>query len=155
MRLWNTTTGRNTLVNYGRISNDARKSVKFCVINGSHTDLVYVPEVSNIKVFDMVHGNRIGILRGHYTQVNCCKMHEDYQELYSGGNDRNILVWTPEMDPAYEEHLRTIKKPGEDHEERTTSFVRRTAATADTWSSDEDSWPLINYQLQHVAYRIK
>ncbi|KAK3091401.1 hypothetical protein FSP39_019634 [Pinctada imbricata] len=139
LRLWNTTTGQNTLVNYGRIRNDSKKCVQFSVFNGSRTNFVFVPEASNIKVFDMHNGNRLSILRGHYTQVNCCKLHRDYQELYSGGNDCNILIWTPETDKAYDDHIKAQKReqPASGRSER-NSFVRRTGATNDTWSSDEE-----------------
>ncbi|KAH9692509.1 WD repeat-containing protein ATCSA-1 [Citrus sinensis] len=33
--------------------------------------------------------------RGHYEYVNCCCFSSQDQELYTGGNDRQILVWCP------------------------------------------------------------
>ncbi|KAH9758274.1 WD repeat-containing protein ATCSA-1 [Citrus sinensis] len=33
--------------------------------------------------------------RGHYEHVNCCCFSSQDQELYTGGNDRQILVWCP------------------------------------------------------------
>ncbi len=62
-----------------------------------------------------------------------------YNYLYSGGNDRNILVWIPESDhdavTTYEEHLRGADK--EEQTEKPKTFLTRVGA-GDDWSSDED-----------------
>lgn len=34
-------------------------------------------------------------LQGHYENVNCCCYSANDQELYTGGNDRQILIWSP------------------------------------------------------------
>ncbi|XP_029648446.1 DNA excision repair protein ERCC-8 [Octopus sinensis] len=138
IRLWSTASGRNTLVNYGKINNMSRRCVKISVSHNGSPDVIFIPEGSDINIYNIFSGSKIDVLRGHYNQVNCCKFQRNYQELYSGGNDRNILIWVPNTDDAYEEHLRTIscqKRP----QARTQSFNQKTALpTADTWSSDED-----------------
>lgn len=131
LRLWNTRNGRNSLVNYGSINNEQLKCVKIDVSHFLRPDVVFVPHESNIDVFCIHSGSRINRLIGHYNEVNCVLHHPVLQECYSGGNDRNILVWTPKMSTteAFEEYLlsgeKGIKMPSD-------GLMR------DTWSSDED-----------------
>lgn len=137
IRLWNIETGRNTLVNYGKIQNETRKGLQFAVSCWCKSDLIYIPdEYCNIHVYEMFTGRKIDTLRGHLQQVNCCVFHPDYQELYSGGNDRNVLIWEPELDGSYDNYLRerSSKK-----QTQSRSFVARIAATVDSWSSDEET----------------
>ena len=136
LRLWKTASGENTNVNYGKIMNGNRKCIKLSVSYNSTPDLVYVPEDSNIVMYKLLSGEKVDILRGHYNQVNCCLFNPLYQELLSAGNDRNILVWTPETASveAFEAYLKGscgTQQP---------VFVHNSGATADTWSSDEDGW---------------
>lgn len=134
LRLWDSSTGKNTLVNYGRIYNDSKKKVEIIATNGCCPDIVFVPSKTNIEVFEIFTGIKIGTLKGHFSQVNCCAFNSNYQDLYSGGSDRNILVWGPIPDPAYDDYLKSNEKA----EEHRTDFVKRIGATADTWSSDEE-----------------
>ncbi|ESO92598.1 hypothetical protein LOTGIDRAFT_233046 [Lottia gigantea] len=131
LRLWNTNTGKNSLVNYGSISNDGRKSLGISVTTGNCPDVIMVPDDSNLMLFNLHEGTRIKILRGHYNQVNCCVYHCDKQELYSGGNDRNILVWLPSTDDVYENCIKINSK-------EKSNFTSRIAATTDTWSDEDD-----------------
>ena len=136
LRIWSTATGQNTMVNFGRVTNESKRSVKITISGGSKPQLVFVPSVSDILIYDLVSGTKVSTLRGHYNQVNCCTFHHAYHDLYSCGNDRNILIWKPLLDTtlAYDEFLHNGSKSKED---RTNSFVRR-IGTADSWSSDED-----------------
>lgn len=121
------------MVQYGKVTNETRKGITMCVSHDCKPDVLFVPHGSNIDVFDLFSGVKLNILRGHYNQVNCCAFNPDVQELYSGGNDRNILVWLPETDTAYDEHLREQKG----HQSAERGAVGH-PATADAWSSDED-----------------
>lgn len=120
-------------MNYGKVDNDSRRTVQFSVSTNGLPDLICMPSGSDIEVFDIFQGSKIDTLRGHYTQVNCCTFHPHFQELYSGGNDRNILVWVPDTDTAYDEYLLSKDKS----EENETNIIRN-PFTVDTWSSDED-----------------
>ena len=136
IRAWNVGTGKNTNSYFDRIQNETQKCVKLTVAQGTKPPIVYVPSNSNILVFDAMTGNLLQTLRGHYTQVNGCVYHPDDQSLYSCGNDRNILVWTPYTSTveAYEDHIdetAKVKPPR-------NGYTSRTVATADAWSSDED-----------------
>ena len=131
LRLWDTFTGKNTLVNFGRVHNPSRKAIKLCQSSGTSKQVTFVPSGSNIEVFEVVTGKHVVTLGGHYNNVNCCTFHRHFQALFSGANDTNLLVWLPEMN-------RTT-------DEKTTSAVAK-AKTADvaenpykdSWSSDED-----------------
>jgi len=45
--------------------------------------------------FEIRSGKQVTNLRGHLDSVNCCTFHTSQQELYSGANDRQILVYAP------------------------------------------------------------
>lgn len=137
LRLWDTQTGRNRLVNYGRIFNKKQNNIKFSVSDEGVASVAFVPSDGNIEVYDIFNGNRIGILRGHYNQVNCCTFDVQLHELYSGANDRNILIWMPDTETVrgYEEFLNSSRQGVG---QRRTNFTSRIGGMADAWSSDED-----------------
>lgn len=130
MRLWNSATGENTLVNYGKVSNTSRKCVKFTVSAGCNPDFAFVPVDSTIAVYTIYTGEKISVLKGHYNDVDCCVFHPQYQDLYSGGKDCDVLAWVPAMrEPV----------PDEDSE-KSRSQAHIHPAFQDAWSSsDEDA----------------
>ncbi|XP_078405403.1 DNA excision repair protein ERCC-8 isoform X2 [Cetorhinus maximus] len=129
MRLWNSSTGHNTLVNYGRVCNESRKGLKFTVSNGCSPDFVFVPVDSCIAVYDIFSGQLLTELRGHYNYVNCCTFQSDFQELYSGGSDVNILAWIPDLG-----------RTGLENDEPKGSETRtsQNLIFQDEWSSSDD-----------------
>lgn len=131
MRLWNSGNGENTLVNYGKVVNESRKGLKFTVSRGCSPEFVFVPCGSSVAVYGLHSGELITMLRGHYNNVDCCEFHPDFQELYSGGKDCNILAWVP-----------VLRQPDVDDEETNAKRGGTQAAInpafADAWSSDED-----------------
>ncbi|XP_063776623.1 DNA excision repair protein ERCC-8 [Pseudophryne corroboree] len=128
MRLWNSASGENTLVNYGKVSNYSRKSIKFTVSVGCSPDFVFVPYDSTIVVYTIYSGEKISVLRGHYNDVDCCVFQPHFQELYSGSKDCNVLAWVPAMREA---------DPDEDLG-KLRSQTRLHPAFEDSWSSSED-----------------
>ena len=134
VRLWDSHTGKNTMVNYGKVSNDSRKCIKFPVSQSCNPDFLYIPADCDIFVFDLFSGNQIDTLRGHYNQVNCVVHNSVNQELYSGGNDRNMLVWVPDTEQlqAFDMELKS-----KDTSQAQTNFLHR-VGTGDAWSSDEE-----------------
>ncbi|KAK7100634.1 DNA excision repair protein ERCC-8-like [Littorina saxatilis] len=136
IRLWNTTTGKNIMVNYGMVTNTVKKAVQSSIYSASSPQVLFVPSDSNIQVFDLFKGIHLATLSGHYNIVNCCVSHLDSQYLFSGGSDRNILVWVPSTETEdYEDHLRTDSKDCVVE----GRGVKRTIATADAWSSDDET----------------
>eukprot|EP00850_Spirogloea_muscicola_P016627 SM000136S00173 [mRNA] locus=s136:184851:188612:- [translate_table: standard] len=93
VRLWDVTSGQNTLVNYPNTVNRAAKAVRLAVSPDS--SYVYHPSGSSIRVYETWTGHLHDILRGHYAPVNACTYHPHDEELYSGSNDRQVLVWAP------------------------------------------------------------
>ncbi|XP_056145369.1 DNA excision repair protein ERCC-8 [Lampris incognitus] len=130
MRMWNSATGQNTLVNYGMVSNESRKGLKFTVSCGCSPEFVFVPCGSSVAVYILHTGELVTMLRGHYNNVDCCEFHPDYQELYSGGKDCNILAWVPVL------RAPDIEEKGDSKGDVGQSSVN--TAFEDAWSSDEN-----------------
>ncbi|XP_019517086.1 PREDICTED: DNA excision repair protein ERCC-8 [Hipposideros armiger] len=126
MRLWNSSSGENTLVNYGKVFNDSRKGLKFTVSCGCSSEFVFVPYGSTIAVFTIYSGEQITMLKGHYKSVDCCVFQSNFQELYSGSRDCNILAWVP-----------SLYEPVPDDDE-TTSKSQLNPAFQDAWSSSDE-----------------
>ncbi|KAM7514417.1 hypothetical protein LguiA_004000 [Lonicera macranthoides] len=97
LRLWDIESGCNTLVNYDIVRLQASKAMQLAITQDS--TIVFVPCMTTAKAFDLWSGKTILTLRGHYESVNCCwySAQDQFfkQELYTGGNDRQILVWSP------------------------------------------------------------
>ena len=133
LRLWDVTTGKNTLVNYGRICNPCKKGVEIAVSCTSR-ELVFLPSESDIVVVELHTGKHVTELKGHCHNVNCCSFERDYQELYSGSNDTYLLAWHPEMGRS---------KTAVDSQGSSRNSDPRTqvgpVGYQDCWSSDEDS----------------
>ncbi|XP_028661276.1 DNA excision repair protein ERCC-8 isoform X1 [Erpetoichthys calabaricus] len=128
MRLWNSANGENTLVNYGKVYNESRKGLKFTVSKGCSPEFVFVPSGSEIAVYALFTGKLITMLRGHYSYVDCCEFHPDFQELYSGGKDCNILAWIPApRSPVLD-----------DADDQTKNGGSLNPAFEDAWSSSDD-----------------
>lgn len=132
MRLWNSATGENTLVNYGKVCNESRKKLQFTVSRGCSPEFVFVPCGSSIAVYALHTGELVAMHRGHYNNVDCCEFHPDYQELYSGGKDGNILAWVPVLRASdVEEESNSSNKAAANQSSVNPAFQ-------DAWSSDED-----------------
>ncbi|XP_005990749.1 DNA excision repair protein ERCC-8 isoform X2 [Latimeria chalumnae] len=131
MRLWNSSTGENTLVNYGKVGNKSRKGLKFTVSSGCSPEFAFVPYDSTIAIYSIYSGELITLLRGHYSSVDCCVFQSDFQELYSGGKDCNILTWIP----APREPLLSDEDDGS---RKTGSYSGINPAFEDAWSSSDE-----------------
>lgn len=72
-------------------------------------------------------------MQAHLDRVNCCVFHPSREELYSGGNDYLVLVWTPLFDEQREEEEdegdNTLNPDNNNNSNKSTSF-----------DSDEDNW---------------
>ncbi|KAM4708851.1 DNA excision repair protein ERCC-8 isoform 1-T3 [Discoglossus pictus] len=130
MRLWNSATGENTLVNYGKVCNDSRKGVKFAVSVGCSPNFVFVPYDCTIVMYTIYSGEKINVLAGHYDNVDCCVFQPNFQELYSGAKDCNVLAWVP-----------ALREPVPDEDsEKAGPQAHLHPAYEDAWSSsDEDA----------------
>lgn len=93
LRLWDVESGCDTLVNFETVRLQTSKPIQLATTQDS--TVVFVPCMRVVKAFDMWSGNARTILRGHYESINSCWFNQQDQELYTGGNDRQILVWSP------------------------------------------------------------
>ncbi|KAK7283250.1 hypothetical protein RIF29_12652 [Crotalaria pallida] len=93
LRLWDVESSCDTLVNFETVRLQTSKPIQLATTQDS--TLVFVPCMRTVKAFDMWSGNTYTTLRGHYECVNACWFNQQDQELYTGGNDRQILVWSP------------------------------------------------------------
>ncbi|XP_066315418.1 WD repeat-containing protein ATCSA-1-like isoform X4 [Miscanthus floridulus] len=100
LRLWDIDSGCNTLVNFEAMRLQTGKPLQLAVTEDP--SLVFVPCMASIKAYNLWSGTTFRTFRGHYELVNCCYYSEQDQELYTGGNDRQILVWSPST-PAFTE----------------------------------------------------
>jgi WD40 repeat protein len=98
---------------------------------------LFVPTGSNIHVLDTENHSVVKSLTGHYSSVNCVAFNTHEQELYSGGNDRNILIWESNQtrNETFNEHLaETERKGGKSAADKGLA----TTVTVDNWSSSDD-----------------
>ncbi|KAM1013038.1 hypothetical protein ACFX13_043800 [Malus domestica] len=93
LRLWDIESGCNTLVNFETVRMQSSKPIQLATSQNS--ELVFVPCMTAVKAFDMWSGKTSLKFRGHYEHVNCCWFGSQDQELYTSGDDRQILVWSP------------------------------------------------------------
>ncbi|KAL3812318.1 hypothetical protein ACJIZ3_013586 [Penstemon smallii] len=93
LRLWDIESGCNTLVNFETTRLQSSKSIQMALSQDSA--LAFVPCMTTAKAFDMWSGQTRWTFRGHYENINCCWYNALDQELYTAGNDRQILVWSP------------------------------------------------------------
>ncbi|ETE63550.1 DNA excision repair protein ERCC-8, partial [Ophiophagus hannah] len=82
-------------VNYGKVSNESKKGLRFTVSHGCSSEFAFVPCSSTVAVYTIYSGDLITTLKGHYSSVDCCVFQPNFQELYSSGRDGNILAWVP------------------------------------------------------------
>ena len=133
LRLWDTFTGKNTLVNFGRVHNPSRKSVKLCLSSGTSNEVAFVPSGSKIEVYQLVTGKHVATFSGHYNNVNCCAFHPHFQTLFSGANDTNVLVWLPEMNRSIKDENRKVTEAGICDTKQLDNPYQ------DSWSSDDET----------------
>ncbi|MED6217616.1 WD repeat-containing protein ATCSA-1 [Stylosanthes scabra] len=93
LRLWDIESGCDTLVNFETVRLQTNKPIQLATSQDSTR--VFVPCMRTVKAFDMWSGSTSATFRGHYECVNSCWFNEQDQELYTGGSDRQILVWSP------------------------------------------------------------
>ncbi|KAM2593132.1 hypothetical protein TB1_042329 [Malus domestica] len=77
-----------------KVTEDGIKPIQIQLATSQISELVFVPCMTAVKACDMWSGKTFLKFRGHYEHVNCCWFSSQDQELYTGGNDRQILVWS-------------------------------------------------------------
>lgn len=91
LRLWDARHNYHLLVNYPQTFNSSMKARQLAVAGDEN--VIFHPSGGIIQCLHRLTGQSIGTLRGHLDTVNCCCYNSYQQELYSGSNDCNIIVW--------------------------------------------------------------
>lgn len=71
----------------------APKPVEMAASEDGHA--FYFPCGNNLKVYETHTGSHQSTLKGHYESINCTASNPISSEVYTGSNDRQILVWEP------------------------------------------------------------
>ena len=126
LRVWSMVTGLQKSVYFNRIPTERSQHTEMAIANNSRPEFIFVPSQGKIFMLNTRTGVLVKTLLGHFNSVNCCVFREKEQELYSGGRDKTILVWsaTPELD----------EETTNSDEKCTTTTV---SAMQDAWSDDE------------------
>lgn len=94
VRLWDAATRRHELVHFAGAYNRASRARQLAVSDDSST--LFHPSGSVVQMYDVTSGQLLRTLGGgHFDTINCCKWNPAAQELYSGSDDCNIVVWAP------------------------------------------------------------
>jgi DNA excision repair protein ERCC-8 len=151
MRLWNSRTGLNTLVNYGKIpihhsSSDTYHCLQISCTEDCLNNYTLIPSGSNLRMYNIFDGTLKKTWRGHYESVNCSIYNPILNEIYTGSKDRNILIWTPDnYDAIINSKKRKSsfnnnpfnKKPSNIYSIFSTDYQNSNQAQLDNWSDDE------------------
>lgn len=94
MRLWDSEFGYHMFVSYDSMQSYGSKDVpQLCISNQG--DIVYRSCHKVIEAYDIQTGRLVNVLRGHYDTVTSSVFHPSLPQLYTGGMDKKILIWTP------------------------------------------------------------
>ncbi|KAF9185525.1 DNA excision repair protein ERCC-8 [Haplosporangium sp. Z 767] len=109
MRLWDLYTGQNTLANYGTMIRNQFVSNLTPLISPlsmeSPTFVFHPSDDRSILMFDLMDGSLVKRLTGSYGRITALAWRPRTQEIYSAGNDHDILVWAPKS----VDHENTLK----------------------------------------------
>ena len=132
LKLWNSSTGRKIGVKYGEMLTDSRKNVRMAVTPSMYPDLVFLPCKSKILVLEILTGRLVNVMSGHFSTVFGVLYNPSSMNLYTFGNDRNLITWMPKVfegNKFEEEENVTLDLP---------ALPKRHKANQDNWSSDDD-----------------
>ena len=102
LRLWDAASGRlHRGAQYDKMGEGVGvgfdRKTTLAISDAGLRSVVFCPEEEDIRVFDLYTGIDLldqDALKGHFQRVNFVALHPWHHELYSGGNDRNLAVWT-------------------------------------------------------------
>ncbi|KAI8979634.1 excision repair cross-complementing rodent repair deficiency, complementation group 8-like protein [Mycotypha africana] len=101
IRLWDTATGHNTFVNYGT----AFRNRYYFYLTAAISDqdvwppLLYIPsDDRQVLLYKLLDGQLVRRLKGAYGRVTSVATRHAFQEIYSGSNANDILIWEPSLE---------------------------------------------------------
>jgi DNA excision repair protein ERCC-8 len=141
LRLWDSISGLNTLVNYGKAplnSAVAEACLQISTIDMCNPNYVFIPGGNNLLMYSILDGELVQTFKGHYEAINCCLYNSALNEVYTGSKDRNVLIWSNEKDPN-----ELVSEKIDDFQSNPYSVLSSTGRNsakrprADNWSDDE------------------
>lgn len=92
VRCWDAHLRHNVLVNYADTVNSATRCRQLAVSDDSR--VLFSPCGSGVQVFELHTGRQLAALAGgHFGAVHACVYNSSAEELYTGGNDCQVLAW--------------------------------------------------------------
>ena len=102
MRLWDADTGKNTLINYGRIENTSQHLPLSMSLRhgGASSSIIFVPSGRHVLLFNFFTGQLLRKLSEHFSAVRCCEYNPLTQELITCASSSRMLIWSPNTQPT-------------------------------------------------------
>ncbi|MEW5302760.1 MAG: hypothetical protein WDW36_005509 [Sanguina aurantia] len=92
LKVWDVAQRHTLLVNYPNTFNRAIRARQMCC--NEDGAVLFHPSGGVVQVLDAHTGVELSSLsQGHHESINCCVYNPLLQELYTGANDHQILVW--------------------------------------------------------------
>lgn len=92
--LWDVLTGQQIMKDYPLLNHTQSPSARLSLTTQASQNFAFVPAGSYILTFSVMSPGRSRRLYGHSRRINCCVFHNSENQLFSGGNDCKILVYT-------------------------------------------------------------
>eukprot|EP01133_Synstelium_polycarpum_P003512 gene3512-4012_t len=91
IRRWDMQRGTNTFVDFPQAYNTNKLSNQMCLSHDGN--YLFHPNGKTIHVYNADTGDLVRHLKGHFERVNCCVFHPKDEIVFSGANDKQLLVW--------------------------------------------------------------
>lgn len=105
VRVWDVYQGKPCNFNSGQILDTVLRHVEIAVSSNSSPQLVFIPSERFIYTLNVETGEKTSVLKGHNSDVVSAAYNPFYEELYTAGKDREIMVWRP-----HSEHTEAISE---------------------------------------------
>lgn len=146
LRLWDASSGLNTLVNYGKVplnSAVAESCMQISCTDMCSPNYVFVPSGSNLLMYNILEGDLNRTFKAHFDSLNCCIYNQALKEIYTGSKDRNILIWRTDRDVSETETSTSLCQQNSTYSlmsstGRGNTDTPGTSEGRDNWSDDED-----------------
>jgi len=95
LRLWDCTTGKNTLMHYPETANGNKLCHFSLSVGGQY---VFYPNECNLNVYELKTGRLVRTLSAHFKKIHATCAHPFSMEVYTGSLDTSINVWQPRVE---------------------------------------------------------
>lgn len=106
VRVWDVYTGKPCNFNSGQIIDSVLRHAQIAVSSNTSPHLVFIPSERVIYTMNIESGEKTTTLKGHNSDVLCASYNPFYEELYTAGKDREIMVWKPHTEQTEAIHAK-------------------------------------------------